>query len=319
MPKHLGLKNPERIASLVARPMAFVAMLAAPLLYVLEGSAHRLLRLLGVSRERDATMTEEEVKAVIAEGVTAGVLKPAEQAMIAGVMRVADWRVEAIMTRRPDIVWLDLEDNTEEIRRKFQETAYSRLPVARENLEEILGVVQAKDLLTCAPEGQCFNIGRILHPPLFVHPQMLAIQVLELLRTSPAHVVFVVNEHGTVEGLVTATDVVKWIIGHHDEPGSEIEPEVLQREDGSWLIDGDTHIDVVKDLLDLREVPIEKDFYTLAGFMLSHFERVPAAGDHFEWGGLRFEVVDMDGLRIDKVLIAPLSATVTASLDAPDS
>jgi putative hemolysin len=191
------------------------------------------------------------------------------------------------------------------------------------DLEEILGVVQAKDLLTRAPEGKPFDIKRILHPPLFVGPQMLVIRVLELLRTSPTHMVFVVNEHGTVEGLVTATDVVKWIIGHHDETGSETEPEVLQREDGSWLIDGDIHIDVVTDLLNLREVPIEKDFHTLAGFMLEHFERIPAAGDHFEWGGLRFEVVDMDGLRIDKVLIAPLSAplstTVTASRDAPDS
>ncbi|MGH8544251.1 MAG: hemolysin family protein [Gammaproteobacteria bacterium] len=319
VPKHLGLKNPERIASLVAPLMTVIATLAAPLVYVIEGSARGFLRFFGVSTKREATVTEAEVKDMIAEGVTAGVLKPAEREMMAGVMRVADWRVQAIMTARPDIVWIDLEDNAEQVRRKFQETAYSRLPVARRNLDEIVGVVHAKDLLSRALDGEPLDIAGALSPPLFVRPQTLAIQVLDLLKTSPLHMVFVVNERGTLEGLVTATDIVKWIIGHLAEPGAGADSEVTQREDGSWLIGGDIHIDIVKDLLDLRDIPSEEDFYTLAGFMLSHFGQIPAAGDRFEWRGFRFEVMDMDGLRIDKVMITPPGPITIVPGDASDS
>jgi putative hemolysin len=244
------------------------------------------------------------VKEVIAEGVNAGVLKLAEQEMISGVMRLADWRVQSIMTPRREIVWIDLEESSEDIRHKLQETNYSRFPVAQGDLDEILGVVQAKDLLNQVLDGGPLDIKSALCQPLVVHNHMLALRVLDMIKQSPIHMAIVVDEHGTLEGLVTATDILKAIVGNLAEPGMDTEPEMMQRDDGSWLMDGDLPIEVVEDLLNLREIPEERDFHTLAGFMLSQFERIPAAGDHFEWEGFRFEVADMDGQRIDKVLVA---------------
>jgi putative hemolysin len=177
--------------------------------------------------------------------------------------------------------------------------------VANGNLDKLLGIVQAKDLLDHAMAGEPVNLREVLRQPLYVHAHMSALKVVEMLKASPLHMAVVVDEYGSIEGIVTPTDVLKTMIGSLVEPGVGAEPDVVQREDGSWLIDGDVHIDVIKDLLGMREIPGEGDFYTLAGFMLSHFERVPVAGDHFEWQGFRFEVVDMDDRRIDKILVVP--------------
>jgi putative hemolysin len=304
VPKQLALRNAEHIAAAIARPMALLAKAGTPIVYFLELSSAAVLRLLGRHRVPEQTVTEEEVKEVIAEGVNAGVLKPAEQDMISGVMRLADWRVQSIMTPRREIVWIDLEESSEDIRHKLQETNYSRFPVAQGDLDEILGVVQAKDLLNQVLDGGPLDIKSALCQPLVVHNHMLALRVLDMIKQSPIHMAIVVDEHGTLEGLVTATDILKAIVGSLAEPGMDTEPEMMQRDDGSWLMDGDLPIEVVEDLLNLREIPEERDFHTLAGFMLSQFERIPAAGDHFEWEGFRFEVADMDGQRIDKVLVA---------------
>jgi Hemolysins and related proteins containing CBS domains len=314
VPKQLALKNPERVASVVAPSMAVLAIFASPVVYLLETSARFFLVLVGAGTARQPTVTEEEVKAIITEGVEEGVLLPAEKDMIKGVMRLADWRVRAIMTPRPDIVWIDLEDGEQEIRHKLKETSYSRLPVARGDLDKLLGIIQAKDLLNRAIDGQSLDIKSVLCQPLFVHANMLALQVLEMLKKSPIHMTVVVDEYGSVEGIVTPTDILKAIVGGLTEPGMSYEPEVVQREDGSWLIDGNLHIDVMKDLLSLREIPEEGDFHTVAGFMLSQFEKVPTAGDHFKWEGLRFEVVDMDGQRIDKILVVPTPASSSISV-----
>jgi magnesium and cobalt exporter, CNNM family len=225
--------------------------------------------------------------------------------MIKGVMRLGDWRVRAIMTPRPDIAWIDLEADDQEIRRKLRETPYSRVLVASDNLDNLLGIVQAKDLLDHAMAGESVNLRDVLRQPLYVHAHMSALKVVEMLKASPLHMAVVVDEYGSIEGIVTPTDVLKTIVGSLVEPGVGTEPDVVQREDGSWLIDGDVHIDVIKDLLGMREIPGEGDFYTLAGFLLSRFEKVPDAGDYFEWQGFRFEVVDMDDRRIDKILVAP--------------
>ena len=313
VPKQLALRNAERIASAVARPMASLAKLATPIVYFLELSSEAVLRLLGRPTVPEPAVTEEEVKEIIAEGVTAGVLKPAEKEMISGVMRLADWRVQAIMTPRREIVWIDLEESSEEIRRKLRESGYSRFPVARGSLDEFLGIVQARDLLNRVLDGEPLDISSALCQPLVVHNHMLALRVLDMIKQSPIHMALVVDEHGTLEGVVNATDILKAIVGSLAEPGVSPEPEVMQREDGSWLMDGDLPIEVVEDLLSLKEIPEERDFHTLAGFMLMRFERIPAAGDHFEWEGFRFEVADMDGQRIDKVLVALSSPESLAS------
>lgn len=304
VPKQLALRNAERIAAAIARPMALLAKTGIPIVYFLELSTAAVLRLLGQHRVPEQTVTEEEIKEVIAEGVTSGVLKPVEQEMISGVMRLADWRVQAIMTPRREIVWIDLEDSAEDIRHKLRETNYSRFPVARGGLDEFLGIVQTKDLLNRVLDGKPLDIKGALCQPLVVHNHMLALRVLEMIKQSPIHMAIVVDEHGVLEGLVTATDILKAIVGSLAEPGASAEPEIEQREDGSWLMDGNLPVEIVEDLLGLKEIPEERDFHTLAGFMLSRFEWIPAAGDHFEWEGFRFEVVDMDGHRIDKVLVA---------------
>jgi putative hemolysin len=305
VPKQIALKNPERVASIVAWPMARLTALAMPIVYVLEVSSRFFLGLFGTSTTREPTVTEAELKATLAEGVQEGILVPAEQDMIKGVMRLGDWRVRAIMTPRPNIAWIDLEADDQELRRQLRETPYSRVLVASDTLDNLLGIVQAKDLLDHAMAGESVNLRDVLRQPLYVHAHMSALKVVEMLKASPLHMAVVVDEYGSIEGIVTPTDVLKTIVGSLVEPGVGTEPDVVQREDGSWLIDGDVHIDVIKDLLDMREIPGEGDFYTLAGFLLSRFEKVPDAGDYFEWQGFRFEVVDMDDRRIDKILVAP--------------
>ncbi|OOO02833.1 MAG: Magnesium and cobalt efflux protein CorC [Chromatiales bacterium USCg_Taylor] len=313
VPKQLALKNPERLASAIARPMMFLAKVAAPIVYFLELSSRLVLRLLGARRTPEQTVTEEEVKAVVAEGVTAGALKREEKEMISGVMRLADWPVQAIMTPRQEVVWLDLDEGDEAIARRLQESHFSRLPVARGSLDRVLGIVQAKDLLNRAIAGKSLGIESALCQPVIVHRYILALQLLEMFRQSPIHMALVLDASGGLEGIVTAADFLKAIVGGLAEAGGKDEPEAFQREDGSWLIDGDLHIDVVKDRLGLREIPDERDFHTVAGLILWRLERVPAAGDHTDFGGFRFEVVDMDGPRIDKVLAVALTGSPVES------
>ena len=314
VPKQLALKNPERLASTVARPMTFLAKVAAPIVYFLELSSRLVLRLLGAHRTPEQTVTDEEVKAVVAEGVTTGAITPEEKEMISGVMRLADWRVQAIMTRRHDVAWLDLDEGDEVIGR-LQESHFSRLPVARGSLDRVLGIVQAKDLLNRAIAGQSLSIESALCQPVIVHRNTLALRVLEMFKQSPIRMALVLDASNGLEGIVTAADFLKAIVGGLAEAGGDGEAEAFQREDGSWLIDGETHIDVVKDRLGLREIPEERDFHTVAGMILWRLERIPAVGDHVDVAGLRFEVVDMDGPKIDKVLAVALTASADESED----
>lgn len=295
--------------------MTLLAKVAAPIAYFLELSSRLVLRLLGAHRTPEQTVTEEEVKAVIAEGVTAGALKLEEKEMISGVMRLADWRVQAIMTSRQDVAWLDLDEGDDAIGQRLQESHFSRLPVARGNLDRVLGIVQAKDLLNRAIAGQSLNIESALCRPVIVHRDTLALRLLKMFKQSPIHMALVLDASGGLEGIVTAADFLKAIVGSLAEAGENGEPEVFQREDGSWLIGGDLHIDVLKDRLGLREIPEERDFHTVAGLILWRLERMPAVGDHIEFAGFRFEVVDMDGAKIDKVLAVPLNGSPVESED----
>lgn len=316
VPKQLALKNPERLASRVARSMTLLAKVAAPIAYFLELSSRLVLRLLGAHRTPEQTVTEEEVKAVVAEGVTAGALKLEEKEMISGVMRLADWRVQAIMTPRQDVAWLDLDEGDEAIGQRLQESHFSRLPVARGNLDRVLGIVQAKDLLNRAIAGQPLDIESALCQPIIVHRDTLALRLLEMFKQSPIHMALVLDASGSLEGIVTAADFLNAIVGSLAEAGENgDDPEAFQREDGSWLIGGDLHIDVLKDRLGLREIPEERDFHTVAGLILWRLERMPAVGDHIEFAGFRFEVVDMDGAKIDKVLAVPLDGSPAESED----
>jgi putative hemolysin len=263
------------------------------------------MRATGLRKVGSDQVSEEEVRTLIAEGTKAGVFEPAEKDMMIAVMRLADRPARAFMTPRPDIVWLDLEDSPEETRRKLLASKFSRLPVAKGSLDEVVGVVQRTDLLDQSLEGKTLKPSEAIRQAPVVHDAAPALKVLQALKQSPVHLALVVDEYGALEGLVTATDVLEAIVGEFREQG--VEPVLVhRREDGSWLMDGGLSTHQVQDALGLTDFPTDRGFHTLAGFVLGELEHVPSPGEHFEWNGYRFEVVDMDGRRIDKVLVARL-------------
>ncbi|CAK0741174.1 putative hemolysin [Gammaproteobacteria bacterium] len=304
VPKQLAVFRPEAIACAVAWPMRILSAATAPMVWLLEASTYLVLRLIGRHEATPQKVTEEEVRAFIAEGVRAGVLKPAEKDMMAGVMRLADWRVRAFMTPRPDIDWIDIEDDSPTVQRKLRESGYSRLPVAREDLDELLGIVQAKDLLDQILDGRPLDIRAALREAVVVHGNSPALGVLKVLRESPLHLAIVVDEYGSVQGIITATDILQSIVGSLAKPDAEPNPGVIRRKDGSWLVDGDLAFDMANDLMGIKDLPSgEGEYTTVAGFALAHLGHIPGAGEHFDWGNYSFEVLDMDGRRIDKLLV----------------
>ncbi len=304
-PKHLALRNPERLAMAVARPMIVLSWLASPLVWLLDVSTQLAIRLLGRSDDTGQKITDEEIRTLIAEATTAGVVEEVEREMISGVMRLADRPVRMVMTPRPDIVWLDLDNDAQETRDILRESRFSRYPVGRRQIDEMLGIVQTKDLLAASLEGKPLDLESALREPVVVPDTAGALHVLEMLKQSSLKIALVVDEYGNTEGLVTATDILESIVGAMAEEGEGASMEITTREDGSWLVDGGLPIDELKELLKLRVLSQEEDFHTVAGLMLNHFSEIPKAGDYFVLGDYRFEVVDMDGLRIDKVLIMP--------------
>ena len=304
VPKQMALADPERVAMAVARPMALIARLLSPLVWLLERSSALVLELLHIRRAADQTVTEEEVKAMIAEGTQSGVFEPEEQELLAGVLRFGDRRIRGLMTPRNEMVSIDLDWDRERIATALKDSPHSRLPVYRGDPDDILGVVQAKDLLNRFLAGQPFDLAAAMQPVEVVHDNSPALQVLDILKRSAIHMALVVDEYGSVEGIVTAADILSAILGSLSGEGETDENSIVQREDGSWLVDGSAAVDVVRDRIDCRVLEEEGDYDTLAGFVLSKSRNIPIAGDHFLWRGWRFEVVDMDGRRIDKVLVS---------------
>lgn len=310
VPKRLALNDPERVAMLVAAPMRFLSRLASPLVRFLSKSSTLVLRLLGAKPSDEPPVTEEEIKVMIAQGTQAGVFAEAEQDMVQAIFRLGDRRVGTLMTPRTELVWLDLDDPMEENQRKILGSIHSRFPVAQGSLDHVVGVVQAKDLLASCMAGIEFTLKDVLCQPLFVPESMPALKVLELFRESRVHTALVIDEYGGFQGLVTLFDILESIVGEIPDAGDLSELEVIQREDGTWLVDGMLPIDELKEIFHLSTMPGEERGYyqTVGGFVMTSLGRIPVASDHFVWSGLRFEVVDMDGLRVDKVLIVPLSA-----------
>lgn len=304
VPKRMALRFPEPIAAFVARPMALLDVLARPVVWILEASSGLVLFLLGMRGTPTPAMTEEEMRAVIAQGAAQGIIAPSEHEMIAGVMRLGDWRVGALMTPRREVEWVDIQADEPTLRQRLAETPYSRLLVARGGLDHPLGIVQAKDLLGPLLHGQPVRLHELLREPLYVPADVLAIELVERLKRAPVHLAVVVDALGAVEGIVTATDLLQTLVGGFVEAGHPEESPVVHRADGSLLLSGDLHVDVLKELLGRASLPDEERYDTLAGFLLSRLERLPSPGDRLEWEGFQFEILDLDGLRIDKVLLA---------------
>lgn len=311
-PKQLALRNPEAVAQSVAWPMRALSAVFAPAVFLLSASTNAVLRLIGRGQKADTRVTEEEIRAVIAEATRAGVVLAVEKDMITGVMRLADRPVRSIMTPRPDVAWLDLDDDAETIRKKIAQTEFSRFPVAKGRVEEVRGVVQTKDLLDRLLADGRIDLKAAMKEAPVVHEATPVLSVIEILRASPLHLALVVDEYGGLEGLVTATDILEAIIGELAAPDAAGEAEAVRREDGSWLMDGGISIDRLKDLLGFPELPGEGEYHTLAGFALHQLARIPNPGDRFTWRGVNFEILDMDGRRIDKMLVAPPAETKPA-------
>jgi putative hemolysin len=307
VPKRLALNSPERIASTMATPMRALARLASPVVYVLGLSTDAILRLLGMRPVIEPPVTEEEIRSLIAQGTQAGMFEEAEQEMVERVFRLGDRRVGAVMTPRTEIVWVDSEAPLEEIQQTIAQSTHSRILVAQGSLDDVLGVAHAKELLLPLLRGEPLDLTAILRQPLYVPESMRALEVLELFKQSATHIALVIDEYGGVQGLLTPSDILEAIVGDLPQPGEPVEPLAVQREDGSWLLDGMLSIDDFKELFDIGRLPDEDQgvYQTLAGFVIMQLGRIPVVSDHFEWGGLRLEVVDMDGNRVDKVLVHP--------------
>lgn len=303
VPKRMALVNAERIAAFVAGPMRVVSRITAPIVWLLGVSSDAVLKLLRLPTTREQTVTEEEVKSLIKEGTQSGVFEPAERQMIEGVLHLADRSVRSIMTPRPDLIWLDIDDPLELVSREIRDSGYSRFPVCSGDVDELQGIVSAKTLLDQSLSGRGFDLKSALSQPLVVHDGTPVLRLLDLFKQASVHMAVVVDEYGSVEGVVTMTDILEAIAGELPEHNHEGDSSAVQREDGSWLVDGMTPIEEVEALVGMKNMKGEGDFHTLAGFLLDHFGHVPTAAEHFHWNGIRFEVVDMDGRRIDKVMI----------------
>lgn len=308
VPKRLALSYPERVALVVAGPMRGLARLASPAVSLMSVSTSAVLTLLRMKPPTEPPVTEDEIKVLIEQGTQAGVFEEAEQEMIESVFRLTDRSVEALMTPRTDIVWLDVNDPPDKLHRKVAESAYSRFPVCEGNLDKVLGVVKAKDLLSRCVSGAPLDIQVALKQPLFVPESTPVLRALEMFKAARTHLALVIDEYGAVEGLVTTNDVLEAIVGDiaPAQPGEGGE-DAVQREDGSWLLDGALPVHEFKEIFPVERLPGEQRgaYHTLAGFILFHLGRLRSEADHFEWRGLRFEIVDMDGRRIDKVLVMP--------------
>jgi putative hemolysin len=307
VPKRLGLLAPEGIASLIARPMNLLSRLASPLVRLLSSSSDLLLRLLGARQKQLSSVTDDEIKELMGQGAEAGVFHASEQAIVSNVLRLDEQRIDAIMTHRKDIYLLDLNANDEEIRRRLADSPYKRIVVCRNGLEQIVGVLRTGDLLKGFIRGEPLSIEAFVKPALYVPASVTTQQLLETFRRARQQCALMVDEYGGLQGLVTLTDVLTSIVGDLPTSDAPEEHDLVVREDGSWLVDGSVTIERLKAVLAIRgELPGEDEnaFNTLGGFVMYVLGRIPLASDYVDFGGLRFEVVDMDQNRVDKVLVA---------------
>lgn len=301
VPKQVGMLNAERIAARVARPMQILAVAAGPAVSLLDGSARLGLRLLGQRAHRESRVTDEEIATMIAEAERTGLVEPEERSMISRVMRLGDRSVRGIMTPRPDVEWLDLHGSHQETREALREARHGRLLVANGAIDEIVGAIPVRAALVHMMDGTVDGIWQLVQKVPAVSDRSAAIDVVEQLRHSPLNLVLVVDEHGSLEGIVTEGDILKTIVADIEEDDG---PRIVERDDGSLLIDGSYPVDELGERLGIA-LPRAHSYHTMAGFVLDRMKRLPRIGESFNHGLWRFEVIDVDGARIDKILAQP--------------
>jgi putative hemolysin len=311
VPKRLGQMYPETVARLVSRPMEWLSIATRPFVKLLSFCTEGTLRLLGVRGGPDRSVTSEEIAASLEEGVDAGVIEAQEHQMVRNVFRLDDRQVGSMMIPRGEIVWLDAAATREDVLRLIGQAEHSRYPVCRGGLDDVQGVVTAQRLLQQVMRGDALSLADGLEPPVFVPETLSGMELLEHFKASSAQLVFVVDEYGEVQGMITVLDVLEAITGEFTTPTAE-DAWAVKREDGSWLFDGLIPVPELKDRLDLKELPEEDRgrYNTLAGMIMLLLGRLPHTADSVEWEGWRFEVVDLDGKRVDKVLASTLPARI---------
>jgi putative hemolysin len=307
VPKRIALLDAEHIASAIARLMRALSVIGAPVEWLLSASADAILFLIPV-RGAPTPVTDEEIGFMLREGVATGHIPPAETAIVEMALRLGDRRVSAVMTPRTQIEFLDLDDPVEEIQRHIRDSAFSRFPVVQGGTHQLTGVVQVKDLYDAALGGAPFDVKAALRTPLFLPNTVTVLRALEVFRTSGEAMALVVDEYGDLEGLLTLHDILQALVG--ELPGGDDgDPRIIHRDDGSWLFDGMVALDEIKQALRVAHLPGEDpDFHTLGGYLMAQLNRVPMVADRIIAGGYRFEIVEMDGRRVDRVLVAPATA-----------
>jgi putative hemolysin len=312
IPKRLGMNSPEKIASAVAMPMKAISWLTSPVVKLLSASTDIGLKILGIEKSKDPIITEEEIKILMKQGTQSGIFESAEEDMVTGIFRLGERYIDSIMTPRTEIEWIDLDEPFEVILEQVINSNHSRFPVATGELDNVQGMLLGKDLLSKSLNGATPSIPDIIQTPLFVPDSTSALKALDLIKEAGAHAALVIDEFSGVLGMVTLYDVLKSIVGSIPTAGEEEEIQIIQREDGSWLLDGLLDIDDIKELLGIETLPEEDrvGFQTLGGFMMTMLDSIPEVGQYFDVYNMRFEIVDMDGKRVDKVLVHPINLDV---------
>jgi putative hemolysin len=309
VPKRLGQMYPERVALVLARPMMWLSAATRPFVWLLSATTEAILRLLGIREAPSRSVTEEEIAASLEEGVDAGVIEAQEHQMVRNVFRLDERQVGSMMIPRAEITWLDQNAPLEELMDCMAANGHSRYPVCRGGLDDVVGVIEAQNMLPPLARGEPLSLVDLMQPPVFVPETLSGMELLDHFRASGAELVFVVDEYGAVQGVITVRDVLEAITGEFSTPSND-DAWAVRRSDGSWLMDGLIPVPELKDRLELRELPEEDRgrYNTLAGMVMLLLGRLPRTGDVVQWQAWRFEVVDLDGKRVDKVLVTPVPA-----------
>ena len=320
VPKRIGQMYPETIARMVSKPVQMLSLISRPFVFLLVFSTASILRLLGIRASTEPSVTEDEIHAMLEEGSEAGVIEEQEHAMVRNVFRLDDRRIASLMIPRSEMVYIDLDEPLEDNLARVMEASYNRFPVCRGGLTNILGILSTKDILQQVLKGTAVDLAAQIKPAVFVPETLTGMELLEQIRASSVEMVFVVDEYGEVLGLATLQDVLEVLTGEFT-PTNQEDAWAIQREDKSWLLDGLIPVPELKDLLKLDSVPEEDKgrYHTLSGMMMLLLGRLPQTSDHAEWQGWRFEVVDMDGKRVDKVLVSEVIAPEDMESESPES
>lgn len=310
VPKRIAMSHPERYAKAVAGPMNFLSKIGIPFIWLLSASTSGVLKLFGVSPTPTGKVTEEEIKAILQEGTDDGEIKEVEHDIVERVFNLSDRDVNTLMTHRNDLVWLDVEDSVDEIRKTIQDRVFNVYPVASEQLDEIVGVVFLKEFFADFM-NEDFNLRNYIRPAQFVPETMSAYNVLELFRKSQQFYALITDEFGSIQGMLTISDLTEALVGNIIEP-DEHEEQIIEREDGSWLVDGQYSFYDFLAFFDMEDLYQEHDYNTLSGLILDILERIPVEAEKLRWKDFEIEIVDMDAARIDKVLVRRIDESVEA-------